>query len=382
MAFYNVNLKPVVESAVQDPDNTGVDLDQVEKDIAGPDGIEAHRDDVEAAEEGLVGDPLEEAYHIMYEAEYNYNQIMRAIGMQEISEAAMGRELVLEAADIKGFFAKVKEFFVTMFKRITETVKKVLAKLDFQAKADKKFVAENRKKIEAGAKLGKWEFEGYTFEELGLSKMIDNGTADAAKDVFAYLDKVAAAEDSESASEIAAKLFDKAAGDNRTEIEIAIEGLTGYKCENLSELAKKLVEVLRGDKKKITDTGMGKEVCDILAGDRETAKIREQYKNIKAAFAHDMKVIADMESKVAKEDKYASLKLRVCSEGIKLIKAEKNVMNTVYGVHMKLARAKRAQARTMAHFFLDTYEKTVKKPEVQHNSADLTGGIFSGIKMI
>lgn len=376
MAFYNVNLKPVVESAVQDPDNTGVDLDQVEKDIVGPDGIEAHRDDVEAAEEGLAGDPLEEAYNIMYEAEYNYNQIMRCIGMQEISEAAMGRELVLEAADIKGFFAKVKEFFVTMFKRITETVKTVLAKLDFQAKADKKFVTENRKKIEFGASKGKWEFEGYTFEELGISKMIDNANTEAAKAAFDQLDKLSAAPDSEAASEIVAKMLDKSG--NESDLELAIKGITGFDCDNLSDLAKKLIEKLRGEKKKITDGGMGKEVCDILAGDRETAKIREQYKNVKASFAHDMKVLADMESKVAKDEKYATLKLRVCSDAVKTIKAEKNVMNTVYGVHMKLARAKRAQARTMAHFFLNTYEKTVKNPEVQHNSA----GIFGSLKMI
>ena len=376
MAFYNVNLKPVVESAVQDPDNTGVDLDQVEKDIAGPDGIEAHRDEVEAAEEGLIGDPLEEAYNIMYEAEYNYNQIMRCIGMQEISEAAMGRELVLEAADIKGFFAKVKEFFVTMFKRITETVKTVLAKLDFQAKADKKFVTENRKKIEFGASKGKWEFEGYTFEELGISKMIDNGNTEAAKAAFDQLDKLAAAPDSETASEIVAKMLDKSG--NESDLELAIKGITGFDCDNLSDLAKKLIEKLRGEKKKITDGDMGKEVCDILAGDRETAKIREQYKNVKASFAHDMKVISEMEAKVAKDEKYATLKLRVCSDAVKTIKAEKNVMNTVYGVHMKLARAKRAQARAMAHFFLNTYEKTVKKPEVQHNSA----GIFGSLKMI
>ena len=118
MAFYNVNMKPVVESAVQDPDDIGVDLNQVEKDIAGPDGIEAHRDEVEAAEEGLIGDPVAEAFDIMYEAEYNYNQIMKCIGIHEISEASMGRELVLEAEDSKGFFARVKEILTKMFARI------------------------------------------------------------------------------------------------------------------------------------------------------------------------------------------------------------------------------------------------------------------------
>ena len=109
MAFYSVNMTTIKEStAVQTPEDIGVDLDQVEKDIAGPDGIEAHRDEVEAAEEGLIGDPLEEAYFIMYESEYNYNQIMRCIGLNEISQAQLGRDLVLEAEDVTGFFATVK----------------------------------------------------------------------------------------------------------------------------------------------------------------------------------------------------------------------------------------------------------------------------------
>lgn len=381
MAFYNVNIKAVKESAVQGPDDIGVDLDQVEKDIAGPDGIEAHRDEVEDAKEGLIGEPLEEAFDIMYEAEYNYNQIMRCIGVQEISEASYGRDLVLEAADVKGFFAKVKGVLTNMFKRITETVKDVLSKLDFQLKADKKFLSENnnRKKIEAGAKMGKWEYEGYNYgdKELSLAGKINNTVRETVIETFAEIDK---AENDASANERVAKELDSAPSEKEVVAKI-IKDYTGLEADDLSDMTKKLVEELRGEKIKMTSTGngnMGKTVCDVLAADRETTKIRAEYKNIKAAYAHDMKVIADMEKAIATGDKYTALKIRVANDAIKTIKTQKNVMHSVYAVYMKVARAKRAQYRAMAHFFLSTYEKTVKKPEVQHNSA----GIFGDIKMI
>ena len=92
------------EDVINTPEEIGVELTEIEKAICGPDGIEAHRDDVEAAKAGVVGEPLEEAFNMIYEAEYNYNQIMRCIGINELKSYNEGKEFVFTEADKAGFF--------------------------------------------------------------------------------------------------------------------------------------------------------------------------------------------------------------------------------------------------------------------------------------
>ena len=150
--------------SVQTPGDVGVDLDQVEKDIMGPDGIEAHRDEVEDAVEGVVGDPIEEAYMAMYESEYNYGQIMKVLGMAELREASMGRDLVLEAADIKGFFANVKKIIKNLFAKVVEAFKKAINYITSTIASDKKLVEKYKDKIEAGWDTD-WKAKGYLFKD-------------------------------------------------------------------------------------------------------------------------------------------------------------------------------------------------------------------------
>jgi hypothetical protein len=69
----------LLESGViQTADDTGVDLDAIEQ------AVEEERGDLnDEAESGVLGDPdpVEEAAMIMYESTYNYNQLMKRIGM-------------------------------------------------------------------------------------------------------------------------------------------------------------------------------------------------------------------------------------------------------------------------------------------------------------
>ena len=79
MAIY-VKREAAVKDTIQTPDDIGVDLDQIEKNIAGADGIEAHKEEIENAELGLIDDAelAESAAMIMYESQYNLNQIFGA----------------------------------------------------------------------------------------------------------------------------------------------------------------------------------------------------------------------------------------------------------------------------------------------------------------
>ena len=111
------------EDVINTPDNIGAELDEIEKAIAGPDGIEASREEIEDAQTGLIGDPIEEAFMIMYESEYNYNQIMHTIGIHELAAASMGRDFVLEAADREGFFKRISDWLKDMFAKIAKAFK-------------------------------------------------------------------------------------------------------------------------------------------------------------------------------------------------------------------------------------------------------------------
>ena len=109
----------------------------------------------------MIGEPVEEFAEIVYESEYNFNQIMQAIGVAELNEAAMGRDMIYEAMTIKSFFEEVKKFIVTNFEKLTKAFKELLAKLDFASKIDKKFVAKHENAIKEGFNAD-WSKEGIT----------------------------------------------------------------------------------------------------------------------------------------------------------------------------------------------------------------------------
>ena len=131
MAIYSYK-ESAIEDTIQTPDDVGVYLDQIEEDIAGKDGIEAHRDEIEYTEEEGVGDPLEECATLIYESTYNMNQILKCLKIHDLQEASRGRELVLEAVDVAGFCDKIYDALVAAWRKITEIFAKIRA--DFRAK--------------------------------------------------------------------------------------------------------------------------------------------------------------------------------------------------------------------------------------------------------
>ena len=115
MAFYLNMLREEEEML----GNTGFDPDAVAtpddkyaielKDVAQTvEDLNAARAE-ESSEEELDGqdlheDPVAECMIAIYESEHNWNAIMQAIGSREMLEAARGREMVMEAVDVMGFF--------------------------------------------------------------------------------------------------------------------------------------------------------------------------------------------------------------------------------------------------------------------------------------
>ena len=375
MSIYSA--KHVLESAVspedviQTPDDTGVDLDAIEKAIVGDDGIEAHRDEVEAAEEGLIGDPVAEAYEIMFESEYNYNQLMHMIGIHELCAASSGRELVLEAVDIKGFFARVKEILANMFAAITKAFRKVAQTIGASVSNDKKLVTKYRAAIEAGADTD-WEAKGYVFKDkIAFESKIFNGedwTADAQR----HLNQV---KDGKTPELIARAELTK---------EI-IKKIADVDANSVAEMNEVLYKSLRGNVSEpitLTKSNMpASKIIAILEGDKEVKEIKDGFNQIKKSYDVALKTIAKLESEITgKEYSDVSKAFAVCEYYTTALKTEKTVQNGAYTTLLKAAKDKRAQARRLALMLVKQSPLPEKEKKVKVNNE--SGSLFGGLTLI
>lgn len=362
----------LLESGViQSADDTGVDLDAVEQ------AVEEEREDLnDEAESGVVGDPdpVDEAAMIMYESTYNYNQLMRRIGMVELQEAARGRDYVLEAVDIRGFFEKVKNILTNMFRAITRAFKNVLNRLVTTFTSDKKLATEHASAIRAGY-AEEWTFEGHKFSNEPIvydcKGLHDKMTSECKK----------ALEGLKNGN------FDEDAVTFYTDRATIIVDNAKVDAEDVSEMRKLLMEKYFGKEK--VKFGKNAEkypggvdgVIDLLKADKESDAIKKGYKKIKDDYSKALKAIKEYEKSIEGDaKKYPSLNqaYSICEKFANATVFEKNVQNTVYSVCMKAAKAKRAQARRLALLWqrLGTKKNLKDKyPKIQHNSASLFGNI-------
>lgn len=160
MAIYRARTF-VSEGAVETPEKDptpeypGVDLDAVEKAII--DQTDEH--DCCYIDKSHCESPVEECAAIMYESEYNFNQIMKCIGINELKEFSNGRDLILEGTDLHAFFENVKKLIVKMAEGFMTMCQKAFTAIKNAITADKKLVGEYAKDIEVGFGKDGWKFE-------------------------------------------------------------------------------------------------------------------------------------------------------------------------------------------------------------------------------
>lgn len=376
MGIYS-NLINFESAAVQDPDNTGVDLDQVEDAVMGDDGIEAHKDEVEAAIAGTV-DPVEEAYTAIYEAEYNYNQIMRTIGIRELSEAAYGREIVLESVDIKGFFNKCKEFFVAMFKRITEAFKNVAKTLMSSIASDKKLASQYASDIKAGFN-GTWSATGYVFNDdislVNIYDYCDDYSSDRVKRVIDFRSK-------NPNSAYDDNYYNKV---SKEEIMVKVAKKLGLGDVNTDkEYREALTKSLRGGNDKPIELRGAisyDQIIRNLKNDSEVKDIKKAYEDIKKSFNKTLTDLKTIEKAVEQQENSNAMKNKLMayvSGAVASMKNIKSVESITYSVTLNAAKQKRAQARKMALYFI-RHSKSAKKAA---SATQESAGIFGNLEMI
>ena len=387
--YYSKFYEGAAPAIYQDPNEVGNDLDAIEDAVInGTNKVEDIADAEAGTINGVSEDPLEEAYMLMFECEYNDNLLMQAIGIQEVNEAARGLEPLNEAGKVKEFFKKIKEKLKKMFETITKAFWKLVKKLDLGMVNDKKFVASNKQKIIDGSKL-EWSLKDCYDVDPEYSLEIK-----ASSEVKAQVNGLKASL-KDTASDYESQVNRDAAFHDTIKKNIVRE-ITGGKitdCSSTNEIAEKIKETIIKDPvefKNSKDYGWtGDKVCDILSKERETYKIRESYKDVKKVYADTMKELDELNVKYEEARKKSETTDRVGLAGMvsvanEAIGFEKSAQNVVFAQNMKIARLIRGQARRLANHFLSVYEKNKDKQKVQHNSADLALGnsTFSNIQFI
>lgn len=381
MGIYNRYLTETNETldSVQDPDNIGIDLDQVEKDIAGNDGIEAHSEEIDDAVEGEIGDPVEEAYMIMYESEYNYNKLLEAIGMRELSEAVRGREFVLEAVDIKSFFGKIKKFIVDMFSRITKAFKNALGKLHSMVMNDRKFEAKYGNKITQGEK----EYKGEKIDIYKFDKPLEfksSGNENNSKAGFDH------ALDLMESGTFRMEDFteDKNANwSNKNTIKV----FTGLDTDgNIGELSKLLTDYYFGEKDKAPGSSFSANVIrGILSSDKEVKSLNSAYDTIKKSYKQALANLDSAEKAAMKAESTETGRNHISMIAnwyAQRIRFEQNIRNIQNTVLIKAASAKRKQARKLASVYIKAAGGYANESAHINTSRNSSDGIFSNVKFM
>lgn len=112
------------------------------------------------------------------ETEKNYAMMMEAVAIDELNYfQEHGTEMIYEAANVKGFFKKIKDFFMNIWAKIQAFFVKYFRYVDIVVKSDKDFVAKYRPMLKEKKSTG-FEYSGYSFtieESESASALFNKG---------------------------------------------------------------------------------------------------------------------------------------------------------------------------------------------------------------
>lgn len=116
--------------------------------------------------EAKYDNPFEDGMRIWAESELNYNNIMKAIAIDELYVLeSTGREMIYEAGALKNFFTKMKEFFKNLWEKIKGIFQKFFTKMNSLIMKDKDFVKKYKPAL-MKAKTKDFEYEGFEFTNI------------------------------------------------------------------------------------------------------------------------------------------------------------------------------------------------------------------------
>lgn len=347
----------------------------------------------------LKEDPVAECMIAIYESEHNWNQIMNALATKEVHEAAMGREMVLESVDIKGFFEKVKQFFVTLWKKITAVVKNWLENASAVLRTNKSFVSKYGNKLADGktayfADSKNKAFKGYRFPAdlkegaknmaEGFRKM-DNGEANE------LIDR--SIRSLRSDTKITAA--DIAEGEKWSAVIDDLRNTFAGKDTTAGDFRKALKAAFFGTEEKVTLDENDKVLTPdyikgILSSDMKMKDVKSAYADMKKSINKTLKNINEMEKAIKSSYKdgateESSAALTMCSKCSSLMKDTKNIAHMCMTTFMKSAHAQAAQARRIGNAYIFALNKKTRNGKIDAANGKPThesAGFFGSLDLI
>ena len=356
------------KDVIQGPnaEDVGNPLEEIEVAV-----MSSHDGEVEDALEGNVGEPLEEAYMAVYESEYNHNQLLRALGIAELNEAASGRVLVLEDGDKKSFFDRVKEILGKLWTAVVKAFKKVLAFIASHASTNKRLAAKYEDQIKKGAEED-WSFEGYDFKKDIDPKKYFVEPNDYIEDVVSDMKKLS---DLDENSEDQNKYEPKDNTNLKLEIITNLTDSTVQE-EDFSKAVAYVDKALRGGvKQQLKGIIKAEDVINTLKYDGSKC-VKAVYAEIKKKFDNAYKILNDMEKLCKKSDSIIGRKtFAIAHSGIERVRVCQQVNTMLFPVLCRVENDKMAQARRLALKWIGKTEDAVVAESVIFNH-------FEGLKLI
>lgn len=367
MSIYRTFLEEDLElGGVLDDDNS-IELQQIEDVVNDQDANAFEQDEAQAAEFGTsygeeeVADPeeiVDESFMAIAEAEINFNKIMMAIGVHEISEAAAGREVVYEAVDVKGLFARAKKWVVDFFTKVWQTLKRFGANIAAAFKTNKQLADKYGDRIKSGygsyskdgKKMKMWDFPNL---DTALAGNKDNAFSNAG--VTKIMDRAKGSGDS---STISVDMVDSTVKDYR-------KTLCGEACD-ASDLREKMHDYIYGKEKK--EGYMGADAVIAALGSGKAIKdARKSMDKAKKEYKDAIKKLNDIErsaTKAANKDGATQNDKDNMASAVRAIDIMKQVLTAsqvARSVILSGAHARQIQARMFAQAYIAAANKANPK---------------------
>lgn len=376
MGFYtSIRLKSILEAGEGD---VTIPLDT--EDFHDIDPLEDHVGDAagELDPDPIIG--VGESYRIMTECEYTWNAIMQEVGIRELQYYAKNnKEMIYEAVDIKGFFAKAKQMFIDLLKKVAGVVKTFLAQIQRTFGTAGAFVKTNKDKITKGySKINDSDFEmkGYKFTNTNaapdFTSSLDDLKVDI-KEITSEIDKITADYTPMAGSEYQ-DAMSELRGDILNQSSISAEDYAGEIFKFFRNGSKEKVDL------KKTDFAPG-EVINVLTGYEKVRKAaKDGYRKFEKIINDNIRKLNELERKLGKldseKDAAKSTKMSAVSHAIIATKDSLNNAHAAYIGFLAAQRAEMHQAKAVAMKYIAAANK-FEKPESQNAST-----IFSGVSIV
>ena len=387
MSIYRTFLEEDLElGGVLDDDNS-IELKQIEDVVNDQDANAFEQDEAQAAEFGTsygeeeVADPeeiVDESFMAIAEAEINFNKIMMAIGIHEISEAAAGRDVIYEAVDVKGLFARAKKWVVDFFTKVWQTLKRFGANIAAAFKTNKQLADKYADRIKSGygsySKDGK-KIKMWDFPNLDTALTGNKDSAFSNAGVTKIMDRAKGSGDS---SVISVDMVESTVKDYR-------KTLCGEACD-ASDLREKMHDYIYGKEKK--EGYMGADaVITALSSGKAIKDARKSMDKAKKEYKDAIKKLNDIESaatKAANKDGATQNDKDNMASAVRAIDIMKQVLTAsqvARSVILSGAHARQIQARMFAHAYIAAANKANPKYKgFQKESAEY--GFLSNLELL